>query len=181
MAEDCSPVPETGSSGIIRRAGGPSRRVRAFRRRAERTVWGSQERGGADMRACGRRRWVRVVVLALALTLVASNLETLVWSSDPAIALAGENNDKKDNKNKGEDGDEDHVARGMVLEIDTLKDPPELVLAGADGAMLVRVLKTDEIVINGVKLCDHLKLDGEKIHELLFEATQIEVETRTRC
>jgi hypothetical protein len=133
------------------------------------------------MRACGRKRWVRVVVLALALTLVVSNLETVIWSADTAIVLADDKDDKKENKNRGEDGDEDHVARGMVLDIDTLKDPPELVLAGADGKMIVRVLKTDEITLNGVKLCDHLKLDGEKIHELLFEATQIEVETRTRC
>ncbi len=133
------------------------------------------------MRVCGWKRWVRVAVLALALTLVASNLETVFWSSGTPVVLAEDKDDKKENKNRGEDGDEDHVARGMVLGIDTLKDPPELVVAGADGEMLVRVLKTDEIVLNGVKLCDHLKLEGEKIHEQLFEATQIEVETRTRC
>jgi hypothetical protein len=120
-------------------------------------------------------------VLALALTLVASSVETVLTSPAASVALAGEDNDSKKNKNRGEDGDEDHVARGMVLGIDTLKDPPELTLGGADGEMIVRVLKTDEIAIQGVKLCDHLKLDGEKIHEYLFEATQIEVETRRKC
>jgi hypothetical protein len=122
----------------------------------------------------------RAVVLALALVLVASSVEIVFSSTGSPVALADQN-DKKDNKNKGSDGDEDHVARGMVLGIDTLKDPPELTLGGMDGEMIVRVLKTDEIALNGVKLCDHLKLDGEKIHEHLFEATQIEVETKRKC
>jgi hypothetical protein len=123
---------------------------------------------------------LRAVVLALALTLGGSSLEVVFSSMGAPVALAGQN-DKKDNKNKGSDGDEDHVARGMVLGIDTLKDPPELTLGGMDGEMVVRVLKTDEIALHGVQICDHLKLDGEKIHEYLFEATMIEVERKRRC
>lgn len=125
-------------------------------------------------------RLLRAMVLAVALTVVASGLE-VVSAPAASVVLAGNDDDKKDNKNQGEDGDEDHVARGMVLGIDTLKDPPELILAGADGEMVVRVLKTDEISLNGVRLCDHLKVEGEKIHEYLFEATQIDVETKRRC
>jgi hypothetical protein len=133
------------------------------------------------MLTCGSWRLLRAVVLALALVVMASGVEVVSTSSPSSIALAADDKDKKDNKNKGNDDDEDHVARGMVLGIDTLKDPPELVLAWADGEMVVRVLKTDEISLNGVRLCDHLKLDGEKIHEYLFEATKIDVETKRRC
>jgi hypothetical protein len=142
---------------------------------------GAGSPGGVKMDACGRWRWLRAIVLALALTLVASSMEIVLSSPGASVALAGQGDDKKDTKNKGNDDDEDHVARGMVLAIDTLKDPPELRLAGFDGEMVVRVLKTDEIALHGVKLCDHLKLDGEKIHEYLFEATQIEVEERKKC
>lgn len=134
----------------------------------------------------GRRRWPGPILVALLLTLVFSTVEVVIRAdlADVALAsVAADDKDKKDKdkKNRGEDGDEDHVARGQVLEINTLKDPPELVLAGKDGNMVVKVLKTDEIAIHGVRLGDHLKLDGEKIHELLFEATMIEIEERCRC
>jgi hypothetical protein len=134
------------------------------------------------MHARGRWRWLRTALLALALTLVASNLAVdLAWP-DRSVAVAEEkDDDEKDNKNRGNDDDDDHAARGQVIGIDTLKDPPELTLAGMDGEMTVRVLKTDEIVLNGVRLCWHVKVQGEKIHEQLFEATQIEVETRKKC
>ena len=88
----------------------------------------------------------------------------------------GDKSDAKDNKNIGNDDDEDHFARGQVIGINTLADPPELTLAGFDGEMIVRVMKTDEIALNGVKLCYHIQMEGEKIHEYLFEATKIEVE-----
>lgn len=140
------------------------------------------------MHVRGRGRWLRAILVALALTLGASSLE-IVLRSDDAPALSGvafasvaqgKDDDKKKNDNDDKD-DPDRVARGQVLEINTLKDPPEMILAGADGKMLVRVLKTDEIALNGVRLGDHLRLDGEKIHEQLFEAQQISVEDRCGC
>ena len=93
----------------------------------------------------------------------------------------GDKNDPKNNKNIGNDDDEDHFARGQVIGINTLADPPELTVAGFDGEMIVRVLKTDEIALNGVKLCNHIQMEGEKIHEYLFEATKLEVEEKKRC
>lgn len=124
---------------------------------------------------------LRAAALALIVTVVVSGVDHLAGRPTTSVALARDDNDKKDNKNRGNDDDEDHVARGMVLEINTLKDPPELIIGGFDGEMVVRVVKTDEVSLKGVRLCDHLKLDGEKIHEYLFEATQIEVETKRRC
>ena len=68
-----------------------------------------------------------------------------------------------------------------MIGINTLADPPELTVVGFDGEMLVRVLKTDEIALNGVKLCSHIQMEGEKIHEYLFEASRLEVEEQKTC
>jgi hypothetical protein len=72
---------------------------------------------------------------------------------------------------------EDHEFAGQVLEINTLKDPPELLVAGIDGPpMRVVVYKKDEIARNGIRLGDHISGFGEKAHEYLFEATQLFVD-----
>jgi hypothetical protein len=93
-----------------------------------------------------------------------------------ATVLHKDDDDKKDkNKNRGSDDDEDHVVRGQVLEIDTLKDPPELIMGSVDGKTVIRVLKTDEIAINGVRLGDYIQANGEKVSEVLFDATQLSV------
>lgn len=139
------------------------------------------------MKACRRWRWLRALVLALALTLGASSLDFAVSSFQASVVSAqetekrGDKNDPKSNKNIGNDDDDDHFARGQVIGINTLADPPELTLASFDGEMLVRVLKTDEIALNGVKLCYHIQMEGEKIHEYLFEATKLEVEEKKKC
>ena len=136
---------------------------------------------------CRRWRWPRALVLALALALGASSFDLAGSSFQVSVARAqetekrGDKNDPKSNKNIGNDDDADHFARGQVIGINTLADPPELTLASFDGEMLVRVLKTDEIALNGVKLCYHIQLEGEKIHEYLFEATKLEVEEKQKC
>ena len=139
------------------------------------------------MYPCRRWRWLRALVLALALTLGVSGLEAAVSSFSSSVAHAqesekrGEKNDAKDNKNIGNDDDEDHFARGQVIGINKLVEPPELTLAAMDGEMIVRVMKTDEIELNGIKLCYHIQMEGEKIHEYLFEATKLEVEEKKKC
>src|SRR5688572_19593743 len=93
--------------------------------------------------------------------------------------------DKKDEKEKSEkkskkddDRGDDFVLNGQVLEIDTRKDPPEMIVGTVDGRATVRVLKTDEIAINDVGVGDYVELTGEKLNELLFEATEISVGQR---
>ena len=87
--------------------------------------------------------------------------------------------DKKDSKKKKDDDKgEDFVLNGQVLEIDTHKDPPEMVVGTVDGRTRVRVLKTDEIARNGVRIGDSVELTGEKINEQLFETTEISVSER---
>ena len=79
-------------------------------------------------------------------------------------------------KDRNQDEDEDHTLNGQVLEINTDKNPPEMIVGTIDGEALVRVLKTDEIALNGVKVGDYVELNGEKLDELLFEAAQISVD-----
>lgn len=102
-----------------------------------------------------------------------------VQVAQATVAQGSKDDDKKEkDKNKQGDGDEDHVLNGQVLDIDTLKDPPELVVGSVDGRTVVRVLKTDEIAINGVHLGDYIQANGEKQSEVLFDATQLSVSER---
>jgi hypothetical protein len=125
---------------------------------------------------------VRVLLLSLILTFTTTALVPMLSSSERSTAVASVAFDKSDDKKKEKDkekaekdANEDRVINGQVLEINTLKDPPELILGSVDGETVVRVLKTDEIVRNGVRLGDYIQADGEKINEQLFEATQISV------
>jgi hypothetical protein len=112
---------------------------------------------------------------ALAVTVPSAGVSVRVAE---AVVAQKDDNDKKDkdkNKNKGSDDDADHVMTGQVLEINTIKDPPELILGSVDGETVIRVLKTDEIAINGVRLGDYIEAKGEKQSERLFEATMLSV------
>ena len=133
------------------------------------------------MRERGTWRLARALTLVAAVAFTTASVGPMS-TGDVSVALADnkrdkddKKDDKKSKKNVGHDQDEDHVLRGQVLEIDTLKDPPQLVMATMDGPSIVKVLKTDEIAINGVRLGDHIELNGEKISEVMFEATEISV------
>lgn len=99
-----------------------------------------------------------------------------------ASVLADKKDEKekkeKEKKNKDDDRGEDFVLNGQVLEIHEGRNPPEMVVGTVDGHATVRVLKTDEIAINGVGVGDYVELTGEKVNELLFEATEISVGQR---
>ena len=118
------------------------------------------------------------VVLASALSLLSDALPGAGTPIVEAGVAQGKDDDKKDKKDRAQnqDEDEDHTLNGQVLEINTDKDPPEMIVGTIDGEALVRVLKTDEIALNGVKVGDYVELNGEKLDELLFEATQISVD-----
>jgi ribosomal protein L9 len=127
----------------------------------------------------------RAVLLSVVVTFTAPALLQLLPNSHHATAEAtvafgdsdGKNKEKeKEKKEKAEN--EDRVMNGQVLEINSLKDPPELILGSVDGQTVIRVLKTDEIAKNGIHLGDYIQADGEKIHEQLFEATMLSVSSR---
>jgi hypothetical protein len=134
---------------------------------------------------CGSKEVLR---LALVVLIVMSSVVALWPASHVGVAeasvAAGKNDDKekkekeKERKHRDDDRGDDFVLNGQVLEIDTRKDPPEMVVGTVDGRATVRVLKTDEIATNGVGVGDYVELTGEKINELLFEATEISVGQR---
>jgi ribosomal protein L12E/L44/L45/RPP1/RPP2 len=123
-----------------------------------------------------------LVVLFVAAEVVSLTPGSAVGVAEASVA-AGKNDDKdkkekNEKKQKDDDRGEDFVLNGQVLEINTQKDPPEMIVGTVDGKATVRVLKTDEIAMNGVGVGDYVELTGEKINELLFEATEISVGQR---
>lgn len=131
------------------------------------------------MQAQALQRWGRglLLVAAVAIFLAGTPVVTVFAHDAASRATLAYDNDKKTDreKNQGNDGDEDHVLRGQVLVINRDVDPPELQMADFDGKVIIKVIKTDEIDVQGVKPGDHIRADGEKIHEFLFEATQLTV------
>ena len=130
-------------------------------------------------------RWLlagRAVLLSLIITFTAPAIVHLLAIPQHATVEAtvsfgkGDDKDKDKEKAKQEKAEnEDRVLNGQVLEIDTLKNPPEIIIGSVDGQTVIRVLKTDEIALNGIRLGDYIEANGEKLHEQLFEATQLSV------
>ena len=127
------------------------------------------------------------LAVAAAFTLVAVGLVAptdsmfgdAVAFASPAFGGKDKNKDDDDRrKNQGNDGDEDHNISGQVLSINREVDPPELTLASVDGETVVRLLKTDEIDVKGVEPGDYISAAGEKISELLFESTNLDVDEK---
>ena len=121
---------------------------------------------------------IALVSTSLGIVLISDSAHSGVAHASPSLDSKDDKDKDKERKRRSDDRDEDHVFNGQVLEIDTLKDPPELIVGSVDGPTVVRVLKTDEIALNGARLGDHVELTGEKIHEQLFEATEISVSER---
>jgi ribosomal protein L12E/L44/L45/RPP1/RPP2 len=132
---------------------------------------------------------MRTVLIAAVLTATAVSFGMVTPGADTPVAAASPANDKKDDKDsknkndkkdnkQDDDRGDDYVLNGQVLEVHTEKNPPELIVGTVDGRARVRVLKTDEIARNGVGVGDYIELTGEKINELLFEATEISVGQR---
>ena len=126
----------------------------------------------------------RALLLGTAIIAGTSTLAATVPTAGTGIGMAfatvaqAKNDNKKEKDKQTESDDEDHVLNGQVVEINTLKDPPEVVVGSVDGLTVIRVLKTDEVAINGVRLGDYLEAKGEKQNEGLFEATELSVSER---
>ena len=106
----------------------------------------------------------------------------------PGVGLAADKNDKDDDKDhKGKREEErselfrsqrdDRQTSGQVMDINTLKDPPEIWIANMDGVVHVRMLTTDLIAKNSLRLGDHVTVIGEKISEVEFEAQEMSVDS----
>jgi hypothetical protein len=105
----------------------------------------------------------------------------VVGMSMPAVGYADDDDDKRGRKEE-EQSDafrsarDDRQVKGQVLEINSLKNPPELSIANMDGVVKVRMLTTDLISKNAVRLGDHVTLIGEKISELEFDCQDMSVD-----
>ena len=101
--------------------------------------------------------------------------------SIPSIGYADDDDNKRGRKEE-EQSDafrsarDDRQVKGQVLEINSLKDPPELSIANMDGVVKVRMLTTDLISKNAVRLGDHVTLIGEKISEVEFDCQDLSVD-----
>ena len=103
----------------------------------------------------------------------------------PSIGYAGKG-DEDDKSNPGKKEEErseqfrsqrdDRQITGQVLEINSLLETPEMVVANVDGKVKVRMLTTDLIAKNSVRLGDHVTLIGEKISEVEFECQEMSVD-----
>ena len=111
------------------------------------------------------------------IAMVAALTASVVTSWSNVYADNDDNNKKKSAEIERERSEaEDRELTGQVMEINTLKDPPEMVLATFDGLAVVRMLKKDEIARNAVRLGDHVSIVGEKISEVEFEGNSIHVD-----
>lgn len=101
----------------------------------------------------------------------------------PMTGYAGRENED-DSKRKGDkdkteqarSAKEDRELQGQVLEINTLKDPPEIMVANVDGVATVRLLTKDLVEKNGLRTGDHVTMIGEKISEVAFDAQDMSVD-----
>ena len=117
----------------------------------------------------------------------AALLALVIGLAMPGIGFAADKNDKDDDKDhKGKREEErseqfrsqrdDRQTTGQVLEINTLKDPPEMWIANMDGIVHVKMLTTDLIEKNAVRLGDHVTVIGEKLSEVEFDAQEMSID-----
>ncbi len=112
-----------------------------------------------------------VALLAMGLNILASTFSTSPASVALASVAAGDDEDEDNDQGESE---ADRELEGTVEAIDKSKNPPEAIVRNIDGPVVVKMLKTDEFDIQGIKVGDYVSFEGEKIHELLFEASTVE-------
>jgi hypothetical protein len=115
----------------------------------------------------------------------AALLLLVVGLAVPSIGYAGKGDeDDKDNKGRREEGTSEQFrserdsrqVTGQVLEINSLSDPPEMIVANMDGKIKVRMLTKDLIPKYAVRLGDHVTLIGEKVSEVEFDCQEMSVD-----
>jgi hypothetical protein len=117
----------------------------------------------------------------LARALLAFVVVSASFLVDSVVAVAAPASDhlKKEDDRRRNRGvvkvDEDRNVEGQVVFVNREVDPPEVGLANVDGTLVIRVVKTDEVDIWVPREGDYIRANGEKLHELLFEANELEV------
>jgi hypothetical protein len=110
-------------------------------------------------------------------------LALVVGLAMPSVGYADDDKDKDQKNRRTEDSSEsrrsardDRQTSGQVLEINTLKNPPEMWIANTDGVVHVRMLTTDLIEKNSVRLGDHVTVIGEKVSEVQFDCQELSID-----
>lgn len=73
---------------------------------------------------------------------------------------------------------DDGHTEGHVIALACDRRPPALSLANRDGSVTVQLLDDAATVCESVRVGDYVEADGEKIHEQLFEATDLTISDR---
>jgi hypothetical protein len=101
----------------------------------------------------------------------------------PSVVMADDDDDKNAKGDREERASEQFRSErdsrqvtGQVLEINSLLETPEMVIANMDGKVRVRMLTKDLIAKHAVRLGDHVTLIGEKISEVEFECQEMSVD-----
>jgi hypothetical protein len=118
----------------------------------------------------------RSALIALTAALALPSIGYAAPSFDDDKKEKAKPEDAKTDKDRSER--DDRQTTGQVMEINTLADPPELWIANGDGLVHVRLLTTDLIAKNGVRLGDHITVIGEKVSEVEFECQELNVDAR---
>jgi hypothetical protein len=111
---------------------------------------------------------------ALFLLVVGLAVPSMVAADDDDKSNPGRKEEQKSEHFRSQR--DDRQVTGQVLEINSLLDPPEMIIANTDGKVKVRMLTTDLIAKHSVRLGDHVTLIGEKISEVEFEAQEMSVD-----
>jgi hypothetical protein len=75
-------------------------------------------------------------------------------------------------------GRDDVHAEGDVLATECQAETPTATIANRDGKVTIHLLKDAAGVCRGLRVGDYLEVDGEKVHEALFEAYEASVTRR---
>jgi hypothetical protein len=80
---------------------------------------------------------------------------------------------KQQRERTNKSGQDDYRNEGNVVEVYADADPPYIVVANRDGLVKIVLYGEAAKAAGSIKVGDYLEADGEKINELLFEATDI--------
>ena len=128
------------------------------------------------MIGCRFWRFGRTLLLSGVIATAFTALPIATSVAPAPVALARDSDDDRLD-NVDEDDRDDRNLEGQVIELYPDRNPPEMVVAQLGGNVTARILKTDEIAIQGVKVGDHVHLEGE-YERGVFDANELTVTER---
>jgi hypothetical protein len=131
------------------------------------TVTLSSPTGGASL---GQQATITVVIVD-----TTPGTAFVPSEDDPDRPRKETENQRREREHTNRAGRDDIATEGNVLETRCDAAWPSVVIANRDGAVEVRLLKEAVAACRSIRVGDYLEADGEKQHELLFDAESIEI------